>query len=198
MIRFFDILFSLLGLIILFPVFLLIAIAIKFESKGPIFYLQERVGKDSKVFKLYKFRSMYVNSDRLGLITIGSNDNRITRTGRFIRKFKLDELPQLINVLIGSMSIVGPRPEVLKYVNLYTENQTKVLSIKPGITDFASIYFKDENDILSTQNDPENYYIKRLIPQKIRLNKIYINNYNVKTYFLIIFRTLSSLIVKKY
>jgi lipopolysaccharide/colanic/teichoic acid biosynthesis glycosyltransferase len=196
MIRFFDILFSLLGLIIIFPFFLLIAIAIKVESKGPIFYLQERVGKDSKVFKLYKFRSMYVNSDRLGLITIGSNDNRITRTGRFIRKFKLDELPQLINVLIGSMSIVGPRPEVLNYVNLYTENQTKVLSIKPGITDFASIYFKNENDILSSQKNPEEYYIKKLIPQKIRLNMIYINNYNLKTYFHIIIKTIWSVFIR--
>lgn len=198
MIRFFDIVFSSLGLILLSPFFLFISIAIKIESKGPIFYLQDRVGKNSKIFKLYKFRSMYKNSDRLGLITIGSNDNRITKVGRFIRKYKLDELPQLINVLNGSMSVVGPRPEVPKYVQLYSKSQLHVLSVRPGITDFASIYFKDENDILSSQNDPENYYIKRLIPQKIRLNKIYINNYNLKTYFLIIFRTLRSLIIKKY
>ncbi|MEJ5316229.1 MAG: sugar transferase [Tenuifilum sp.] len=192
MIRFFDILFSLIGLILLSPIFVIVAIAIKIDSKGPIFYRQQRIGKNGVKFSLLKFRSMFTESDKKGLITIGNNDSRITSIGRFIRKYKIDELPQLINVLNGSMSLVGPRPEVSKYVELYNDYQRKVLSIKPGITDFASIYFKNENEILESKKNPEEYYIKYLIPQKIRLNLIYIKNYNIKTYFLIIFKTIKS------
>ncbi|NMB65527.1 MAG: sugar transferase, partial [Spirochaetes bacterium] len=168
MIRFFDILFSLIGLILLSPIFVIVAIAIKIDSKGPIFYRQQRIGKNGVKFSLLKFRSMFTESDKKGLITIGNNDSRITSIGRFIRKYKIDELPQLINVLNGSMSLVGPRPEVSKYVELYNDYQRKVLSIKPGITDFASIYFKNENEILESKKNPEEYYIKYLIPQKIR------------------------------
>ncbi len=193
MIRVFDLLFSLFGLLLLIPIFLVIAIAVKISSKGPIFYKQERVGKLGKPFRLYKFRSMYINSDKKGLITVGNNDSRITPVGRFLRKYKLDELPQLINVLKGSMSIVGPRPEVSKYVVLYNDYQRRILSIKPGITDFASIYFRNENEILSNKSDPESYYINVLIPQKIRLNMIYILNYNFKVYFFVIFKTIKSI-----
>lgn len=192
MIRFFDVLFSLIGLIVLLPLFIIIGIAIKIDSQGPILFQQQRVGKNSKRFTLLKFRSMYINSDKKGLITIGNNDNRVTRVGRFIRKYKLDELPQLINVLNGTMSFVGPRPEVNKYVALYNDYQRRVLSVKPGITDFASIYFRNENEILEGKSNPEEYYIKFLIPQKIRLNLLYINNYNVKTYFYIIYKTIKS------
>lgn len=192
MIRFFDILFSLIGIIVLLPLFIIIGIAIKLDSKGPIIYRQQRVGKNGKSFSLLKFRSMYTDSDKKGLITIGAKDTRITRVGQFIRKYKLDELPQLINVLNGSMSIVGPRPEVNKYVDLYNDYQRRVLSVKPGITDFASIYFRNENEILENKSNPEDYYIKYLIPQKIRLNLVYIKNYNVKTYFLIILKTIKS------
>ena len=192
MIRFFDILFSLIGLVLLSPIFVIVAIAIKIDSKGPIFYRQQRIGKNGVKFSLLKFRSMFTESDKKGLITIGNNDSRITSIGRFIRKYKIDELPQLINVLNGSMSLVGPRPEVSKYVELYNDYRRKVLSIKPGITDFASIYFKNENEILESKKNPEEYYIKYLIPQKIRLNLIYIKNYNIKTYFLIIFKTIKS------
>lgn len=192
MIRFFDILFSVIGLILLIPIFIIVGIAIKIDSKGPILYRQKRIGRNGIDFFLLKFRSMYTESDKKGLITIGNNDSRITRVGRFIRKYKIDELPQLLNVLNGSMSLVGPRPEVSKYVELYNNYQRRVLSIKPGITDFASIYFKNENEILNNKSNPEEYYIKYLVPQKIRLNLIYLNNYNVKTYFLIIFKTIKS------
>lgn len=192
MIRFFDVLFSLIGIIVLLPLFIIIGIAIRLDSKGPVIYRQQRVGKNGISFSLLKFRSMFTDSDKRGLITIGNKDPRITGVGRFIRKYKLDELPQLINVLNGSMSIVGPRPEVNKYVVLYNDYQRRVLSVKPGITDFASIYFRNENEILDSKINPEEYYIKYLIPQKIRLNLVYIKNYNVKTYFLIILKTIKS------
>lgn len=190
MIRFFDILFSLIGLIILSPLIVLLSVAIKLDSRGPIFFKQIRIGLNGKPFKLYKFRSMYENSERKGQITIGSNDKRITRIGRFIRKYKLDELPQLFNVLKGDMSMVGPRPEVPKYVENYSVYQKRVLTVKPGVTDYASIYFSNENDLLTKSENPEEYYIKFLIPQKIRLNMIYIKNNNLYVYFKIIFITL--------
>ena len=145
MIRFFDIFFSALGLLVLSPVFLVIYLLIRLESKGPGFYIQERIGKDGKPFGLYKFRSMRIGSDNQGLITIGSHDSRITRIGYFIRKYKFDELPQLLNVLKGDMSLVGPRPEVRHYVDYWTEEQMHVLDVRPGITDPASIKFRNEN-----------------------------------------------------
>ncbi len=189
MIRFLDSLFSLLGLILLFPIFLLIALFIKLSSSGPVFYKQLRVGLNGSEFNIYKFRSMRLNSDKLGLITVGGRDLRVTQVGYYLRKYKLDELPQLINVLIGDMSLVGPRPEVRKYVDLYTSSQLKVLSIKPGITDWASILYRNENLILEKSKDPEHDYINIILPDKISHNLIYIEKYNVIEYFKILFST---------
>ena len=188
--RFFDILCSGLGLIVLCPLFLFIAIWIKFDSKGPIFFKQRRVGLKNRDFTLYKFRSMCIGSDQKGMITVGNRDVRITRSGHYIRKFKLDELPQLINVLKGEMSLVGPRPEVRKYVDFYTEEQMKVLSVKPGITDYASIEYVDENTILGSSNDPQKTYLEIILPDKINLNMKYINNQTIIEYFRIIFLTI--------
>ena len=190
MLRILDIVFSLLGLIILSPVFLLLALAISIESKGGVFYKQIRVGRNNKDFKLYKFRSMRQGSDKKGLLTVGTNDNRITKTGKIIRKYKLDELAQLINVLKGEMSLVGPRPEVRKYVDLYTDEQKKVLNVKPGITDYASIEYRNENDILAKSSNPEETYISEIMPEKIKLNMKFINNPSLYNYFKIIFLTI--------
>ena len=191
MIRFFDILFSSLGLIILSPLFLILAIWIKLDSKGPIFYKQLRVGKNDEDFYLFKFRTMFMNADKNGLITVGDRDPRVTRAGYFFRKYKLDELPQLVNVLLGNMSLVGPRPEVRKYVEMYTPEQRKVLTVKPGLTDYASIRYIDENKVLAKSNDPERTYINVIIPEKIRYNIKYIEHQSVKEYFKIIFLTIS-------
>jgi len=190
MIRFFDILFSSLGLIILSPLFLILAVWIKLDSKGPIFYKQLRVGKNDRDFYLLKFRTMVVDADKNGLITVGERDPRVTRAGYFFRKYKLDELPQLINVLLGNMSLVGPRPEVRKYVEMYTSDQRKVLSVKPGLTDYASIHYIDENKVLAKSDDPERTYIDAIIPEKIRYNMKYIEHQSVKEYFKIIFLTI--------
>ncbi len=190
MIRFLDIFFSSIGLIILSPVFILLAIWIKIDSQGPIFYKQVRVGLRGKEFKLFKFRSMRLDADKSGLLTVGGRDPRITKSGYVIRKYKLDELPQLLNVLVGEMSLVGPRPEVSKYTNLYTPEQRKVLDVRPGITDWASIEFKNENDILAQSSNPEKTYIEEIMPRKIELNKIYIENKTVMAYFNIIFKTI--------
>ena len=194
MIRFFDFLFSLLGLIVLSPVFLLISLCIVLDSRGGVFYRQSRVGKDGKDFKLYKFRSMRTGADKRGLITVGEKDSRITRVGYFLRKYKLDELPQLINVLKGEMSLVGPRPEVRKYVDLYTPAQRKVLSVVPGITDYASIEYVDENRILGGATDPDKVYVEEILPDKIRYNMKYIENRSLKEYFKIIFLTFYSIV----
>lgn len=194
MIRLFDFLFSILGLVILSPLFAIVAIWIKFDSSGPVFYKQIRVGKDNKDFRLFKFRSMVTDAENKGLITVGGRDPRVTRSGYFIRKYKLDELPQLINVLIGEMSLVGPRPEVRKYVDLYDEEQRKVLSVKPGITDYASIEYIDENELLAKSDDPERTYIDIIIPEKIRYNMKYIENRSVKEYFKIIFMTFGKIV----
>lgn len=194
MIRFFDFLFSLLGLIVLSPVFLLISLCIVSDSCGGVFYRQSRVGKDGKDFKLYKFRSMRTGADKRGLITVGEKDSRITRVGHFLRKYKLDELPQLINVLKGEMSLVGPRPEVRKYVDLYTPAQRKVLSVVPGITDYASIEYVDENRILGGAADPDKVYVEEILPDKIRYNMKYIENRSLKEYFKIIFLTFYSIV----
>ncbi|WP_455586487.1 sugar transferase [Bacteroides sp.] len=189
MIRCFDFLFSLLGILILSPVFLFLYIAIRLESKGGGFYKQLRVGRYGRDFYVYKFRSMRMGADKKGLITVGGRDPRITRIGYFIRKYKLDELPQLFNVLKGDMSLVGPRPEVRKYVELYTEEQRKVLSVRPGITDYASIEYMDENTILGQADDPDKAYVELIIPDKIRCNMRYINNLSIGEYFKIIFLT---------
>ena len=194
MIRFFDFILSLVGLVVLAPIFIVLAIWIKIDSTGPVFYKQVRVGQNGIDFGLFKFRSMVVDADKKGLITVGGRDPRITRSGYFIRKYKLDELPQLINVLVGDMSLVGPRPEVRKYVNLYTDEQQKVLSVKPGITDYASIEYMDENEILGKSSDPEKTYIEEIMPEKIKYNMKYIQNKNVSEYFKIIFLTLLKIV----
>ena len=189
MIRVFDIVFSGIGLILLSPLFLIVYILIRMESKGGGFYAQERIGKDGKPFKLYKFRSMRTGADKGSLITVGGHDPRITKMGYFIRKYKIDELPQLWNVFIGDMSLVGPRPEVERYTRLYTEEQKKVLSVRPGITDWASIEYVDENVILGQAEDPDKAYIEQIMPDKIRYNMKWIENQGVVEYFKIIFST---------
>jgi lipopolysaccharide/colanic/teichoic acid biosynthesis glycosyltransferase len=191
MIRFFDIIFSFFGLIIFLPFLLILALTIVIESKGGVFYKQVRVGKNNKDFKLYKFRSMAVNADKNGLLTIGNNDSRITKVGKFIRKYKIDEFAQLINVLRGDMSLVGPRPEVRKYVNLYTKKQMQVLTIKPGISDYASIKYFNENEVLSKSVNPEETYINEIMPHKLELNMFFLSNNNLYNYFKIIFNTIS-------
>jgi len=194
MTRLFDIIFSALGLVILSPLLLIIWLLIVMESRGGGFYTQERIGKDGVPFRLYKFRSMRPDSDKGSLITIGGHDSRITKTGFFIRKYKLDELPQLWNVLKGDMSLVGPRPEVRKYVDLYTPEQRVVLRVRPGITDYASIEYADENEILGKADDPERTYIEQIMPEKIRYNLKYINHPTVGEYFKIIFLTFKKII----
>jgi lipopolysaccharide/colanic/teichoic acid biosynthesis glycosyltransferase len=177
--RLFDFLFSLIGLIFLLPFFIVIALIIILTSKGSVFYLQKRVGINGEDFNLFKFRTMKPNSDKHGLLTIGGRDPRITSVGYFLRKYKLDELPQLFNVLFGDMSIVGPRPEVRKYVDLYSEEQLKVLSVRPGITDQASISYFNENELLGKSNDPEKRYIEEIMPKKLELNLEYIKDNNM-------------------
>lgn len=194
MIRFFDFTFSLFGIILLSPVFLILYFAIRLESQGSGFYKQLRVGREGKDFYVYKFRSMRIGSDKQGLITVGGRDPRITRIGYFIRKYKLDELPQLFNVLKGDMSLVGPRPEVRKYVDLYTEEQRKVLSVRPGITDYASIEYVDENEILGKAKDWEKTYVEVIIPQKIHYNMRYIEHRNIMEYLKIILLTIKRII----
>jgi lipopolysaccharide/colanic/teichoic acid biosynthesis glycosyltransferase len=190
MIRLLDFIFSFLGLITLSPFFLFIGLVIKLSSRGPCFYKQSRVGLNGDDFNVFKFRTMRMNSDKLGLITVGGRDPRITSVGFFLRKYKLDELPQLLNVFIGEMSLVGPRPEVKKYVDLYTKEQKRVLTIRPGITDWASINYRDENEILGQSTDPEKDYIEKVMPDKLKYNMIYIENYGFVEYFKIIFITL--------
>ena len=188
-IRVLDFTFSLIGLIILAPVLLVLAAIIKMSSKGPVFYMQSRVGKHGKDFRVFKFRSMFTDADKKGLLTVGGKDNRITPIGYYLRKYKLDELPQLLNVLRGEMSIVGPRPEVRRYVDLYNTEQRQVLTVLPGITDYASIAFRNENEILGMAANPEEMYVKEIMPKKIELNFSYINNRSTKEYFTIIWQT---------
>ncbi len=191
-IRLLDIFLSFVGVIFFAPILLIVSLLIFIESGGPVIYVQNRVGKDNKDFKLLKFRSMFLNSEVRGFITIGNCDPRITRVGRIIRKYKIDELPQLFNVIKGEMSIVGPRPEVRKYVNLYDKIQFKILNVKPGITDYASIEFREENRILEKEINPENYYINVIMPYKLKLNLQYINNQNIRNYLKIIVLTFIS------
>ena len=194
MIRLCDIFFSLLGLLVLSPLFLIVALWIVIDDPGPVFYRQQRVGKDGKDFLLWKFRSMRTGADKGSLITVGEHDSRITRAGYYIRKYKLDELPQLINVLVGEMSFVGPRPEVRKYVDLYTAEQRQVLSVRPGITDYASIEYIDENRLLSQSGNPDKTYIEEIVPAKITLNRHYIDHQTIGEYMKIIFLTLRKII----
>ena len=194
LIRLLDIVLSLLGLIFLLPIFLILAVWMKFDSQGSIFFRQIRVGKDGSDFRIYKFRTMIVNAEKMGIITIGERDPRITNSGYFLRKYKLDELPQLINVLKGEMSFVGPRPEVRKYVEMYNQEQLKILTVKPGITDYASIEYINEDEILGKSLDPERTYIEEIMPQKIKYNMKYINNKTMIEYFKIIFLTIIKII----
>ena len=194
MIRFCDIVFSLVGLLLLSPFFLVVALWIVIDDPGPVFYRQQRVGKNNKDFGLLKFRSMRIGADKQSLITIGDRDPRVTRAGYYIRKYKLDELPQLWNVLIGEMSLVGPRPEVRRYVDLYTGEQRKVLSVRPGITDYASIEYMDENRLLAQSANPDKTYIDEIMPAKIALNMRYINHQTLGEYFTIICKTLTIII----
>ena len=194
--RLFDIIASGCGLLVLSPLFLIVAIWIKLDSNGPVFYKQIRVGRYGKDFKLFKFRSMRVGADKNGLITIGGRDPRVTRSGYFIRKYKLDEFPQLINVFIGDMSLVGPRPEVRKYVDLYTQEQLHVLDVRPGITDLASIRYRNENEILETVANPEQYYIDVIMPDKLRINLEYVANHSFLYDIKLIFKTFWEIISK--
>ncbi|WP_418425407.1 sugar transferase [Alistipes sp.] len=176
--RFFDLVASGLGLLVLSPLFLVLAVWIKCDSKGPVFYRQVRVGRNNRDFRLYKFRSMRGGSDKKGLITIGGHDPRVTRSGYYIRRYKLDELPQLINVFAGNMSLVGPRPEVRKYVDLYTPEQMHVLDVRPGITDLASIRYRNENELLERADDPDRYYVDVIMQDKLRINLEYVADHS--------------------
>jgi lipopolysaccharide/colanic/teichoic acid biosynthesis glycosyltransferase len=187
--RFFDILISALLVVVFAPLCLVIAVIIKITSRGPIIYVQKRVGRNNIDFDIYKFRTMRLNADKYGYLTVGGRDKRITRVGYYLRKCKLDELPQLFNVLKGDMSLVGPRPELRKYVNMYTPAQMFVLTIRPGITDYASITYRNENELLLSNQNPEDYYIRVIMPHKIELNKHYIYNKTLKNYFIVIFTT---------
>lgn len=194
MIRLCDIVFSLFGLLFLSPLFLIVALWIVIDDPGPVFYRQQRVGKDGKDFGLLKFRSMRIGADKMSLITIGNRDPRVTRAGYYLRKLKIDELPQLWNVLTGDMSLVGPRPEVRRYVDLYTPEQRQVLSVRPGITDYASIEYIDENRLLAASKDPDRTYIEQIMPAKIALNMRYINHRTIGEYMRIILLTITKII----
>jgi lipopolysaccharide/colanic/teichoic acid biosynthesis glycosyltransferase len=195
--RFFDLFFSLLGLFFFLPIFLLIAIAIVLDSRGGVFFKQLRVGKNNTDFFIYKFRTMYSHSETKGLLTVGAKDNRVTRIGYYLRKFKLDELPQLLNVFLGTMSFVGPRPEVRKYVSLYTQEQLKVLQVRPGITDYASILYSNESELLANAENPEIFYIENVMPAKLNLNLKYIEEKSSLKDVRLILQTFQKIILSK-
>lgn len=188
LIRFFDCIIACIGLIILSPIFIIVSMLVKANSFGPIFFEQERTGRGQIPFKMYKFRSMYVHQANKSLITT-KTDSRITPVGRWLRKYKIDEWPQLLNVLKGEMSLVGPRPEVKKYTDLYTQEQCFVLEVRPGITDYASLVYRKEEAILAKSPDPERTYIESIMPRKIRLNLIYLKKFNLGSYFSILLLT---------
>ncbi|MFN3916360.1 MAG: sugar transferase [Flavobacteriales bacterium] len=192
--RSFDILSSSIVLLLFIPFFLVIALLILFDSPGGVFFKQTRVGRYGKHFLLYKFRTMRPDSESKGQITVGSRDSRITSIGYFLRKFKLDEFPQLINVIYGEMSVVGPRPEVPQYVEMYTEKQRQVLSVRPGLTDFASLEYINENEILANSENPEEEYVKQVMPAKLDLNLKYIAQQSILTDLKIIFKTLARIV----
>lgn len=191
--RLFDIVSSLLVLMVFSPLFLLISLLVLFSSPGGIFYLQKRVGRNGKEFSLLKFRTMYSGSDKRGLLTVGMRDSRITPIGYVLRKYKLDELPQLINIIKGDMSVVGPRPEVKKYVDLYNDEQRKVLQVRPGLTDLASLQYIDENKVLAQYEDPEKAYIEIVMPHKLSLNLEYIRKQSLLFDLQIILKTIAKL-----
>ena len=195
--RLFDVIASGFGLIVLSPLFIILAIWIKLDSKGPVFYRQVRVGYKNKDFRIFKFRSMRVGADKGSLVTIGGHDPRVTRSGYFIRKFKFDELPQLINVFLGDMSLVGPRPEVRHYVDYWTPEQMHVLDVRPGITDPASIKFRNENELMEKAEDPEKYYIEVIMQEKIRLYLEYVEKHGFWYDLGLIFKTFWVLIKER-
>ncbi len=197
LIRLSDLVFSFIGILLFLIPGLIISILIRLDSSGPVIFRQWRVGKEGKEFRLLKFRTMVVNADSRGLITIGSKDPRITRVGAMLRKSKLDEVPQLWNVLTGQMSLVGPRPEVKKYVDRYSPEQRLVLRVRPGITDFASIKYSNENDILMQSDDPDKFYVEHLVPEKIRLNMNFINKPTYLNYLTIVWLTLKKILFRQ-
>jgi len=192
--RLFDILFSFIGLLLLQPFFIVIAIMIKVDSTGPVFFRQGRVGKNFKPFMIYKFRTMVLDAENKGLHITSGGDNRITRVGRILRRFKVDELPQLYNVLKGDMSLVGPRPEVIRYVEWYKEDYERILSVRPGITDISSMTFRNEESILQGSDDPERYYVHVLLPEKMRLAREYIQKVSFFYDVRLIFKTLYKIV----
>lgn len=194
--RLFDLLFTIPGFLLLAPFMLIIAIWIRLDSKGPVFFRQERVGQSGKPFRILKFRTMCIDAEAKGRqITVG-NDPRITKSGTFLRKYKLDELPQLLNVIKGEMSLVGPRPEVPRYVAMYPEDTRQiVLSVPPGITDFASIEYKDENDILGSAVDPDKAYIEEILPAKLGYYLRYVQTRSLKLDFMLIVKTIRKIIL---
>lgn len=195
--RFFDVVASGFGLFVLSPLFLVLAIWIKCDSKGPVFYRQVRVGYKNKDFRIFKFRSMRVGADKGSLVTIGGHDPRVTRSGYFIRKFKFDELPQLINVFLGDMSLVGPRPEVRHYVDYWTPEQMHVLDVRPGITDPASIKFRNENELMEKAEDPEKYYIEVIMQEKIKLYLEYVEKHSFWYDFGLILKTFKVIVSER-
>ncbi len=192
--RVFDIVASGLGLVVLSPIFAVLAVWIKCDSKGPVFYRQVRVGRGNKDFRIYKFRSMRQGADKKGLITVGGRDPRVTRSGYYIRKYKLDEFPQLINVFVGDMSLVGPRPEVRKYVDMYTPEQMRVLDVRPGITSLASLRYRNENELLAQADDPDRCYVEKVMPDKIAIDLEYVANAGLWTDIKLIFATIAAIV----
>ncbi len=192
--RAFDILMSGLGLIALGPLFVILAVWIKADSEGPVFYRQTRVGLKNRDFRIFKFRTMRRGADRQGLITVGGRDPRVTRSGYYIRRYKLDELPQLINVFIGDMSLVGPRPEVRKYVDMYTAEQMRVLDVRPGITSLASIRYRDENELLAASENPDDTYINKVMPDKLAIDLEYVRDAGLLSDIRLILKTFAAVI----
>ncbi len=187
--RLFDVLASTVMLLLLSPLLLVLSLAVNFSSKGPVFYMQERIGKNEKLFRIFKFRTMFLDADKKGLLTVGGRDPRVTPVGYFLRKYKLDELPQLFNVMLGEMSLVGPRPEVKRYVEMYSVEQKKVLEVNPGITDYASIEYANENELLGKADDPEKMYVEEIMPAKLKLNLKYLREQSFLVDLKIIFKT---------
>lgn len=196
--RLFDLFSSIILVILLLPVFIFISVWVLFDDPGDVFYRQERIGYREKPFRILKFRTMFRDADLKGLLTVGGRDPRVTRSGYYLRKYKLDELPQLINVLKGEMSLVGPRPEVKKYVDLYSAVQRRVFTVKPGITDYASIAYAEENELLSKSSEPEQTYIQEIMPAKLALNLKYVEEQGLMTDMKILFRTFVRVFLKKH
>ncbi|RUM60009.1 MAG: sugar transferase [Persephonella sp.] len=192
--RLIDFIFSLMGLLVLLPLFIIVAFLIKKEDRGSIFFRQERVGQNWKPFKIYKFRTMVENAERMGAKVTKGNDPRITKIGKILRKYKIDELPQLINVLKGDMSLVGPRPEVYKYAKVYKKDYDEILKVKPGITDYASLEFIDEEKLLENAENPEKYYIEKILPIKIKYYKKYLKDISFFTDIKLILRTIMGIV----